>query len=282
MKRAMIIAGWTVLAAGPVRADLVGALDPVTPANNLQQLNPGGSGTVGVLTAGGGLYPNTAVTTLGYPIVGTKFSSPNASDILVVTFAIHWPYATPVQVTGMRHGLIWDTNEVALLGAGPAGPFVANNIGTTPAAGAAAINGIVAPLSGTEGVVGIEEVPAEKFIIFGSDVVPFARFTFHVLGALADDGIPDIIMPTPGTTGGGADTFGVGILFDFVIFTTSHSSFSIITNTIKTSTGFINFGSSRDSFGAQLKPEPASATLLTIGVLAIAGGARQRRRRCRD
>ena len=45
MKRAMFIAGWVVLAAGPVQADLVGALDPVTPRNDLQHLNPGGGGT---------------------------------------------------------------------------------------------------------------------------------------------------------------------------------------------------------------------------------------------
>ncbi len=91
MKRALIIAGWVVLAAGPVRADLVGALDPMTPRNDLQHLNPNGGGTVGVVTAGGGLYPNTAVTPPPYssPIVSTLNLYPSNSDYITLTFGIH-------------------------------------------------------------------------------------------------------------------------------------------------------------------------------------------------
>ena len=299
-KRALLSIVILGMVSTPAMADLIGPLNPVTPANSLTRLHPNGEGgTVGVMTAGGGLYPNTAVTPVySSPVVSSVVLTVQNSDILVVTFGIHWPYATAVQVTGMRHGLNWDTQEVTLLGAGPAGPFADNNIGGTPAAGAAAINGIVGAtpnssgIIGTQGVVGIQEllpvisttaggvVIRDKFIINGSDVIPFARFTFHVHNPKSGDPNPDIIMPEPGTTGAGAPTFGVGILFDFVIFTTSHLSFStIVTNTVKTSTGFINFGSSRPSAGVQLHPEPASAALLGMGALALTGGFWRRRRR---
>ena len=190
MKRAMFIAGFFVLAAGPARAGLVGSLDPVTVATNLT-LAPGGHGTMGILDAAGSI------------ITGNVMLYPNASDVITVTFGIHWPYYTPVLVERNRNGLVWDTNEVVLLGAGPAGPFVTNNIGTTPAAGAAAINAIVSPLSETEGVVGIEQFPASPFfILVSSSTIPFFRVTLRAQAPFSNDALLDLIAPSQGTDGG--------------------------------------------------------------------------------
>ena len=292
MKRALFIAGWAVLAAGPVRADLTGALDPMTPRNDLQHLNPNGGGTVGVVTAGGGLFPNTAVTpTYSSPIVGTLNLYPNISDYITLTFGIHWPYATAVLVSRYRHGLNWDTDEVVLVGHSSAGPFTTNNVttfGTTPAAQAAAINAIVGVTGnssgiGEVGIVGIEELvtpgAAAYFIINGSDVVPFARMTFHVKDPFGSDDLVDIIMPQFCPT----STCVAGIIFSF--FTTSmvHTSLSSsVTNINPTSGLFINFGSSTPSAGVAIKPEPASAALLGMGALALTGGFWRRRRRSHD
>ncbi len=291
MKRAMIIAGWVVLAAGPVRADLTGALDPVTPRNDLQHLNPNGGGTVGVVTAGGGLYPNTAVTpTYSSPIVGTLNLYPSQSDYITLTFGIHWPYATAVLVSRYRHGLNWDTDEVVLVGHSSAGPFTTNNataFGTSPAAQAAQINSIVGVTGnssgiGDVGIIGIEELvspgAAAFFIINGNDVVPFARFTFHVKDPFGSDELVDIIMPLPRDTP--TPGIGVGLVFSFFTTTISHTSLSSsVTNINPTSGLFINFGSSSPSAGVAIKPEPASATLLGIGALALTGGFWRRRGR---
>ena len=296
MKRAMIIAGWAVLAAGPVRADLVGALDPMTPRDDLQHLNPNGEGgSVGVLTTGGRLYVYPNTSSYSSPRVRTLNLYPNISDYITVTFGIHWPFATPVLVSRMRHGLNWDTNEVVLVGAGPAGPFTANNIGTTPAAGAALLNSIVGVTGassgiGDAGIVGIEELvtsgAAGFFIIQGSSTVPFARFTFHVKDPFGSDDLVDIIMPLPGKIGGPSPPTpgqGVGLIFSF--FTTSmvHSSLSSsVTNINGTSGPFINFYSMTPSAGVAIKPEPASVTLIGIGALALTGGFWRRRRRRHD
>ncbi len=290
MNRALFIAGWVVLAAGPVRADLVGALDPVTPRNDLQHLNPSGGGTVGVVTAGGGLYPNTAVTpTYSSPIVGTLNLYPSQSDYITLTFGIHWPYATPVLVYRTRHGLNWDTNEVVLVGHSQAGPFVTNNLGGgSPAAQAAIINSIVGVTGnssgiGDVGIVGIEELVTSSaagfFIIQGSSVIPFARMTFHVKDPNGGDSLVDIIMPEAGQTEPTAGQ-GVGLIFSFFTTSTDHCPFSSILTHINPTSGlFINFGSSSPSAGVAIKPEPASAALLGMGVLALTGGVWRRRRR---
>ena len=268
MKRAMIIAGWVVLAAGPVRADLVAPLDPITVANNLT-LGPGGHGTMGILDAGGNIIPSNVVL------------YPNASDVITVTFGIHWPYVTPVLVAGNLNGLVWDTDEVVLLGAGPAGPFVTNNIGTTPAAGAAFINSIVSPLSGTEGVLGIQQSPVSPFILRSSSTIPFFRATFRAQAPFPNDGLLDLFAPSAATSQMPQTFFGVGVLFTFFTTTmTTGPSGTVNTHINPTPVGpFINTGSSRPTFGLELIPEPASVSLLAVGLFAIAAGARQRQRR---
>jgi len=269
MKRAMIIAGWVVLAAGPARAGLVGGLDPVTVATNLT-LGPTTNRGMGILDAAGNL------------ITSNVLLYPNASDIITVTFGIHWPYVTPVLVLANLSGLVWDTNEVVLLGAGPAGPFVTNNIGTTPAAGAAALNSVFSTLSGTKSVLGIQQFPISPFILRSSSTIPFFRVTFHAQSPFLNDGLRDLLAPPAATFG--PPTASVGLVFRFFTTTmTTGPSGTVNTNINPTTAGpFINFGSARPAYGLELAPEPASASLLAVGVIAIASGAWQRRRRSHD
>ena len=264
MKRAMIIAGWVVLAAGPVRADLVTPLDPVTVATNLTRGHMPNRG-MGILDAAGNL------------ITSDVLLYPNASDIITVTFGIHWPYATPILVERNRNGLLWDTTEVVLLGAGPAGPFVTNNIGTTPAAGAARINSVVSPLTETQLILGIEQFPASPFVLVSSSTIPFFRVTFRAQSPFPNDGLRDLLAPSAGSDFQGS---GVGLIFrTFTTTMTTGPSGTVNTNINPGATLFIDGGSSRPAYGLELVPEPASASLLAIGVIAIASGALQRRRR---
>jgi len=278
MNRAMFIAGFVILAAGPVRAGLVAPLDPITVATNLT-LSPGGHGTMGILNATGSI------------ITSDVMFYPNPSDVITVTFGIHWPYTTPVLVERNRNGLVWDTTEVALLGAGPAGPFVTNNIGTTPAAAATALNAVVSPLSGTESVRGIEQFPASPFVLVSSSTIPFFRVTFRAQDPFAADGLLDLLAPSQGTTrtsmGATQITTGVGLIFR--TFTTTLITDSFGTSTTGTiviipGTGLFitGGGASTPTFGLELVPEPASASLLGAGLFAIASGAWQRRRRFRS
>ena len=267
MKRAMIIAGFVVLAAGPVRAGLVGPLDPVTVATNLT-LGPGGHGTMGILDAAGSIIRSNVVL------------YPNPSDVITVTFGIHWPYVTPVLVERNRNGLVWDTNEVVLLGAGPAGPFVTNNIGTTPAAGAALLNSVLSPLSGTERAVGIEQLPVSPFVLAGSSTIPFFRVTFRAQAPFPNDGLRDLFAASP--TPFGPPPTSVGLIYRlFTTTMTTGPSGTVNTNINPDPTLFINTGSSTPTFGLELVPEPASASLLAVGLLALAGGVWRRRRRRR-
>jgi len=267
--------------ASPSSADLLGSLDQLQESPTMERLSPNG-GTIGVLDTLGNIRQSHVVL------------FPNASDIITVTFGIHWPFVQPVLVSEIRHGLDWDSTEVELLGAGPAGPFLTNNIGTSPAAGAAAINAFAGPPlpGGTREVLGIAEFPAAPFVLNGSSTVSFFRVTFHVInGRRFNSGMSssalDLILPAPGstttTTIGGATnmnaTSGVGVVFNF--FTTSmiHTvASSSITNIIPSSGPFIDFESSRDTFGIKLGPEPASAALLGSGALALTGGFWRRRR----
>ena len=268
MKRALFIAGWAVLVAGPARADLVTPLDPVTAATNLTRGHMPNRG-MGILDPAGNL------------ITSDVLLYPNASDVITVTFGIHWPYATPVLFVEMLSGLVWDTNEVVLLGAGPAGPFVTNDIGTTPAAGAAFINSAVAPLSGTERIAYIEQFPASPFILRSSSTIPFFRVTFRAQAPFPNDGLRDLLAPSVRIFKG-PPLFSVGVIFSFFTTTmTTGPSGTVNTNINPTSGPFINTGSGRPAYGLELVPEPASASasLLAIGIFAVFGGTWRRRRR---
>ena len=281
-KRALLAVAILGMVSAPATADMVGSLQTLPTNPNLQFLpgHPNG-GTIGVLN------------TLGTFASSNVIMYPNASDVITVTFGIHQPYITPLLIERNRNGLTLDKSEVVIMGAGPAGPFVTNNIGTTPAAGAAAINSILATATGTAGVVGIEQFPAAPFVLNGSSTTPFFRVTFHATAPFGADSLLDLFAPAQGTTmttsttTGGMTvmntniTQGVGLIFRTFTTSQSHTSFSSAVTNIIPGTGLFitGGGASSPSFGVELRPEPASAALLGLGALAMTGGFWRRRRR---
>jgi hypothetical protein len=227
MKKLLLILALVGLMAGPATADLheSGKL-----ATGLQHT---GTGTVGISDGAGGIYLSYKTTAV-------------ASDIIMLDFAFHWPYATTVYVGFLGHNFVWDSSEVQVIGASSIAPWAAYNYtaGSFPNF-----------TSGTWTLATLyEDFPGywtNTFPLPGSAVVPFMHVTLHVKDVIADSYLD-------------------------VIISTFHAHFALTPNS---SGGWWTGGAiGAPAYGMGVVPEPASMTLLAGGLLAIGAGVWRRRR----
>ena len=272
------------LMAVPAMADLAPSLytPQLAPA-----MSPTGEGTVGIYgydTVYGPVIYYDVLLTDNYP-----------SQLITVTFAFHWPYVTPVWAIQCWGGFVYDNYEMSVMSMVPAGPFVggANNfpLATTwqsafnPTGGmvqAGSFGGV--PLwnnppfaSSTLTSQGYIHMANDQLLIEGSGIYPFAQVQFH-LKTPYSDGLVDafynsfalLFWATPSATGSTYWTAG-GIA---QVHTSTYSTHT--TGSVYNVTSITQWGG---SFGIGVCPEPASLTLLGLGLASVGAGVWRRRRR---
>jgi hypothetical protein len=233
------------------------SLDPGTPSSYVPQqatsLTPTGEGTVGVYATypGPGIYLD--ILTLAYP-----------SDNFVVPFAFHWPYATPVYVIQIWHQFAYDNSEVKVLSMVPAGPFVgANNFpGPTTWSAWDFSEGTwyVGDVLGT-GVPLWCNPPSEhlplsttnmgKFTVTGSGIYPFMSVSVHIKSAPSDAYLDMWVNQ-------------FALLFKF--------------SSGDPGTWWTAGALGTPTYGIGFIPEPASLSLLGLGLISVGAGVWRRRR----
>ena len=251
-------------------------------------LGPTTAGKIGILTSNGGIYGDHS------PWSGTWAADllldANSGDTVQLTFAFVWPYNTGpsdlgVLVRGYRSSFSWDTSEVELLGLGNSGPFTRGNFDSDPAIAAASLNAAITNPGGMTSF-GFEQNPSapnsvrNDFQLLGNaGLLPFMKVTFRVLAPSPLGGI-DAFFGQQAVSGTSA-----GVVFNQIVGTTlsptpwGGNRIRFVT-TADPSGPFITAGGSIDqTFGLNVIPEPASASLLAVGMLTIGGGFYCRRRR---
>jgi hypothetical protein len=274
-------------------------------------MSPTGEGTVGVYG-----YDTVYGPTIYYDF--TMLPIPMyPSEIITVTFAFHWPYSTPVWGVQCHGGFVYDNYEMSVLSMVPAGPFVggANNfpssatwqgpfnptgntttvwhstmgtVYTSP--GGYLVRGVQVgsfagvplwnnpPLaSSTMTTAGYVHLANSQLLISGSGIYPFAQIQFH-LKTPYSDGLIDafynsfalLFWLTPSATGSTYWTAG-GIA---QINTGTYSTHT--TGSVYNITSVTHWGG---SYGFGVCPEPASLTLLGLGLASVGAGVWRRRRR---
>ena len=275
---ALALAG---LLAAPATADLSDLL-------TTKALGPSTGGKIGILTSNGGIY-GTHTTFSGIQPADLLLDA-SVGDTVQLTFAFVWPYNTGpsdlgVLVRGYRSMFSWDTSEVELLGLGNSGPFARGSFDSDPGAAAANLNAAITNPGGVTSF-GFEQNPSASNssgndfqLLGGGGPLPFMRVTFRVLAPSPLGGL-DAFFGQQAVSGTSA-----GVVFNQIAGTTLSptpwgGNKVVFVTTGDPSGPFITAGGSIDqTFGLSVVPEPASASLLAVGLLAIGGGFYRRRRR---
>jgi hypothetical protein len=256
MRKALGILAVLGLVAAPVMADLMPS--DLTPQYKSLNPIPGGHGSVfpGYYTAGSSFV-------YVYGANSEIYAEP--SDLITVTFAFHWPYATGVTGIQFQSSLVYDNNEVAVVSTAPPvkGPFAGkvNNYppptttGThfawsqgNPSAGTWTVGDVL----GTGVPLFIGHPSTGSVAISGSGIYPFMQVVLHVKDDVRVDGMADIVIGS------------AALLFWFPGGPTTY---------------WTSGGGMTPSWGEDIIPEPASLSLLGVGVVAIGAGVWRRRRR---
>jgi hypothetical protein len=241
MKKALGVLLVLGLLAAPASADLKGSPQATT----LQKI-PGVHGTIGIYY-GGNLYY-------------TPFISAQQSDTFVLTFGFHWPYYTAVYADYLHFSFVYDNSEVEVLGMQGAGPFVTGSTYNPGHAGNPSIPVTLFP-NPSSGVWGVSslymDIPnwqtsSNALFVPGSAIFPFMQVTLHMKQDGINDGFLDAVI-------GSAN----------LIFRLSHYAPSHYVS---------GGGIASPSLGVAFTPEPASLSLLGLGLVAVGGGIWRRRR----
>jgi hypothetical protein len=265
--------------AVPAMADLATGLKTnPTLATGMQHT---GEGTVGVFAPPSAIY-------LDFKTVA------EVSDMLTVTFAFHWPFTTSVWATQVQSSLVWDNSEVAITSVtgpdtGPwAGGYGTYNIypsayyggpttagfpgwvtwtaldATSGTVQAGSVLGAGYPLwlnpvfaSSTQTSLGYVHLANTQALVEGSGYYPFMKVQMHVKDVIADSYL-DLVIGS----------------FAVLFWTTPSAAGSTLWTggTIAASVGY------GGSYGLGIIPEPASLSLLGMGLVAVGAGVWRRRR----
>jgi hypothetical protein len=299
MRKALGILAVLGLVAAPAMADLSSGLLTSPMQANLAPI-PAGHGSVGpwrliqysyaIHTSASG-YNYYQFTTYG--IYGQSQIVANRSDIVTVTFAFHWPFTENVIGRQLWTSLQWDNSEVEVLSVTPVGIFGGSNIYTTqhtivvttPIGYSAhtSLSGSTFVTTGTtvltsflfpdpfwggnsSGTITVGDVLGTELTSYplwqnptgittfvgGSSFFPFMQVRMHVKDPDFLDGAPDIIIKSAALL---FYRFGFSGLW------------------------FTGGGLGQTSWGEDIIPEPASLSLLGVGMVAIGAGVWRRRRR---
>jgi hypothetical protein len=260
MRKALGILAVLGLVATPVMADLMPS--GISPVSKSLTPTPGGHGTVGPYRP---IYYTGYGTYMG--IYGDSKIPANPSDLVTVTFAFHWPFQTAVYGLQLWSSLVYDHNEVSIVSVTPVGLFAGDNnyTGTAHLTGSTIITLTpdwqgpgFNPSSGTlqvgdvlgTGIPMWQNPQAGITTVSGSGFYPFMQVVMHVKNPILDS-TPDVL---------------IGSLA--MLFWTQAGT------TVWWTGGYIG----SPSFGEDIIPEPASLSLLGVGVVAIGAGVWRRRR----
>ena len=296
-----LIAAFVVLGlmAVPAMADL-------TPSTFTPQLagpfHPTGEGTVGI-------YSNHP--TYGPVLLSDVAIIANPSDIITVTFAFHWPAPTWWAIQ-FQSELVYDNSEIAILALNTplAGPFAGglNNFpGTATLAGptfnpttgtitVGDVMGTGVPLwsnpnlfyaqytTHTPGTMTFTSTLSNYMApLVSSNIYPFMQIQFHVKDAttflgsgldlyfnfatalfwLAPSACGTGVTPNQPGCSGVTYFYGGDMLVDTWTYHTTYSA-------------YVEYGG---NFGLKIIPEPASLSLLGLGLVSVGAGVWRRRRR---
>jgi hypothetical protein len=247
------------LMAVPATADL--SPSTLTPSLNTG-LQSTGQGTVGIYATGGGIY-------LDYKTYA------EASDLIHLTFAFHWPYVTNVYGVQAQFSFVWDNSEVEVLGMLPAGGFGPSNFSAIsatwwmgPSSGTLQVGDVLGtgvplwtnPVGSTYTTYyGGQITPGDTRIqlthmqVVGSGIYPFMQVDLHV---------KDYMVP--------ADSFLDAFVGSFALL--------FLVTPFSPGTWWTGGAIGAPSYGMGVIPEPASLTLLGLGLASIGAGVWRRRR----
>jgi hypothetical protein len=175
------------------------------------------------------------------------------SDIVQVTFAFHWPFATPYPLGQLQFGLQYDNSEVEIMGLTAAGPF-AGGVNGFVTAMMYMQNPTTGVLTATSGCWANPASPA--FMMTGSGIYPIFTVTVH----MKEDGIED--------SANDLQLVSCNLLLSHIA-TGSYPPYT--SYWWSTTVGTVNYG-------VDFIPEPSTIGLGICGLLAVSGGLWRRRR----
>lgn len=273
MRKLVGILAVVALAATPALADLSKLTSPTLEQNVLTP----GLHTVGVFASGdptGGIY-------LSYKIIQEQ------SDLVRVTFGMDWPSLNTRYAIQVQHGFTYDNSEVQVVRQGGAGPFAGtafnNYFGPTTWAGGVPVTTGGATLNPTSGTIDI----ANFFGSFPSAINPAGTY-FGPYGTPYPGQMK--LEPAIPTGFGGYDLHAYPVFYvDLHVKDVMADSFldaivasaawlyHITPGTAGTywTGGFVG----QYHYGIGIVPEPASLSLLGMGMAAVGLGAWRRRSR---
>ena len=256
MKKLAVMLAVVGLMTASASADLT----PSTFNPTAKTLTHSSAHSVGVYGGPGVLYSNFKATYV-------------TSDTFSLTFAFHWPYSGFVYGLQLQSSLVWDNSELEIVGVGPplTGPFVDNGAtggtaspknynypaGSTWWAGPSSGTLQVGDVLGTGVPLWINPAPPGVATISGSGIYPFMKVDFHVKGVIPDS-FMDVYIASAAL-----------IFWDATAPGTWWTGGAIAAPT--------PYGAPT-SFGMGVIPEPASMSLLALGLVSLGAGVWRRRR----